>query len=224
MRAVLVRGAGGRAFCAGGDVIAIYEARGEAAAKGGYKADFFREEYQLIRRIHRFPKPYVALMDGITMGGGAGIAVNGRFRVATERTVFAMPEVHIGLFPDVAATRFLNLCPGRIGLYLGLTGTRIGAADALYCGFATHFVPHERQDDADGRARRARRWRRSGGAVAAELDRLAGDPGAARAAAAQARDRPLLCRRERRGDHGRARARARPGRPKRSRPCGAPRP
>jgi enoyl-CoA hydratase len=180
VRAALVRGAGSRAFCAGGDVIAIYEARGEAAGKGGYKADFFREEYQLIRRIHRFPKPFVALMDGITMGGGAGVAVNGRFRVATERTVFAMPEVHIGLFPDVAATRFLNLCPGRIGLYLGLTGTRIGAADALYCGFATHFVPHVRQDELTDALAGLDDGADPAGAVATELDRRAGDPGAAR--------------------------------------------
>jgi enoyl-CoA hydratase len=84
------------------------------------------------------------MIDGITMGGGAGVSVNGAFRVATERTMLAMPETGIGLFPDVGATRFLNLCPGRIGRYLGLTGARIGAADALYCGFATHFVPRER--------------------------------------------------------------------------------
>ncbi len=143
VRAVVVRGAGGRAFCAGGDVVAIYRARSEQGG-GGYKADFFREEYQLVRRVHRFPKPYVALMNGVTMGGGAGVAVTGAVRVATEATVFAMPEVQIGLFPDVAATRFLNLCPGRIGLYLALTGRRLGAADALYCGLATQFVPGER--------------------------------------------------------------------------------
>jgi enoyl-CoA hydratase len=142
VRAVLVRGAGGRAFCAGGDVVAIYEARAERGG-AGYKADFFREEYRLVRRVYRFPKPYVALMNGVAMGGGAGVAVNGRFRIATDATVFAMPEVQIGLFPDVAATRFLNLCPGRIGLYLALTGKRIGAADALFCGLATHFVPRK---------------------------------------------------------------------------------
>jgi enoyl-CoA hydratase len=147
IHAVLVRGAGDRAFCAGGDVVAIYEAWAEAAGPAHYSADFFREEYQLIRRIHRFPKPAIALMDGATMGGGAGVAVNGRFRVATQRTLFAMPEVHIGLFPDVGASRFLNLCPGCIGLYLALTGKRIGAADSLYCGFATHFVPHQRLNE-----------------------------------------------------------------------------
>jgi enoyl-CoA hydratase len=144
LRSVLVRGAGDRAFCAGGDVVAVYEAREAPAGPGDYKADFFREEYALVRRVHRFPKPYVALMDGVTMGGGVGISVNGAYRVVTERTMLAMPEVHIGLFPDVGATRFLNLCPGRIGLYLALTGLRVGAADALYCGFGTHFVPHDR--------------------------------------------------------------------------------
>ena len=107
-------------------------------------ADFFREEYRLIRRVHRYAKPYVALIDGITMGGGAGVSLNGRYRVATERTVVAMPENSIGLFPDVGATRFLNRCPGRIGRYMGLSGARLGAADALYCGLATHFVPRER--------------------------------------------------------------------------------
>src|SRR5215831_7547377 len=144
VRAIVVRGAGDRAFCAGGDVRAIFDARREGAGSGDYKADFFREEYRLIERVHRFPKPYIALVDGITMGGGCGVSINGGFRVATERTIFAMPEVHIGLFPDVGASRFLNRCPGRIGRYLALTGTRIRAADALYCGFATHYVPHER--------------------------------------------------------------------------------
>ena len=144
IKAVLIRGAGERAFCAGGDVRAIYEAGRGISGDSSLTAVFFREEYQLIRRIHRYPKPYVAIIDGITMGGGAGVSVNGAYRIATERTMLAMPETGIGLFPDVGATRFLNLCPGRIGRYLGLTGARIGAADALYCGFATHFVPRER--------------------------------------------------------------------------------
>src|SRR5262249_46722407 len=142
--AVLIRGAGERAFCAGGDVRAIYEAGRGISGDRSLTSVFFREEYELIRRIHRYPKPYVAIVDGITMGGGAGVSVNGAFRVATERTMLAMPETGIGLFPDVGATRFLNLCPGHIGRYLGLTGARAGPADALYCGFATHFVPLER--------------------------------------------------------------------------------
>jgi enoyl-CoA hydratase len=145
VRAIVVRGAGDRAFCAGGDVRAIYDARAHPQNRpGDYKADFFREEYRLIERVHRFPKPYIALMDGIAMGGGMGISVNGSHRIATERSVCAMPEVHIGLFPDVGATRYLNLCPGRTGLYLALTGARLKAADMRYVGFATHYVRHER--------------------------------------------------------------------------------
>jgi enoyl-CoA hydratase len=177
--AVLVRGAGGRAFCAGGDVRAIYDAR-EARGDGDYKADFFREEYSLIQRVHRFPKPYIALVDGITMGGGCGIAINGAYRVATERTLFAMPEVQIGLFPDVGASRFLNRCPGRIGLYLALTGRRLGPADALYCGFATHFVPHE-QGEALIAALSALEWRRDRATTQIDelLARFGGDAGGA---------------------------------------------
>src|SRR5215472_7228980 len=144
VHAVVVRGAGERAFCAGGDVRAVYEAGCGISGDPDLPAIFFREEYVLIRGIHRFPKPYIAIIDGITMGGGAGISVNGAYRIATERTLFAMPETAIGLFPDVGATRFLNRCPGNVGRYLGLTGARLGAADAFYCGFATHFVPHDR--------------------------------------------------------------------------------
>src|SRR5437016_9807321 len=144
VQAVVVRGAGDRAFCAGGDVRAVYEAGRGISSDPDLPAVFFREEYELIRRIHRFPKPYIAIIDGITMGGGAGVSVNGAYRVATERTMLAMPETGIGLFPDVGATRFLNLCPGHIGRYLGLTGARLASADALYCGFATHFVRRDR--------------------------------------------------------------------------------
>ena len=190
IRAVLVRGAGERAFCAGGDVVAVYEARSQAAGPGDYKADFFREEYQLIRRIHRSPKPLIALMDGITMGGGAGVAVNGRFRVATERTLFAMPEVHIGLFPDVGASRFLNLCPGRIGLYLGLTGARLGAADAAYCGFATHVVPHTSLADLTA----ALAALAGAGDADAEVERVLARFAVAPAAAALAGLRPAIDR------------------------------
>ena len=143
VRAVVVRGAGDRAFCAGGDVRAVYDAGRGISGDPDLPAVFFREEYQLIRQIHGFPKPYIAIIDGITMGGGAGISVNGAYRVATQRTLFAMPETGIGLFPDVGATRFLNRCPGYVGRYLGLTGVRLAGADALYCGFATHFMKRE---------------------------------------------------------------------------------
>jgi enoyl-CoA hydratase len=143
VHAVVVRGAGDRAFCAGGDVRAVYEAGRGISGAPDLPAVFFREEYELIRRIHHFPKPYLAIIDGITMGGGAGISVNGAYRIATERTLLAMPETGIGLFPDVGATRFLNRCPGHVGRYLGLTGARVNTADAFYCGFATHAVKRD---------------------------------------------------------------------------------
>ena len=143
IHAVLIRGAGERAFCAGGDVRAIAEAGRGISGDPALTSSFFWEEYELIRHIHRYPKPYLAIIDGITMGGGAGVSVNGAYRIATERTMLAMPETGIGLFPDVGATRFLNLAPGQVGRYLALTGARLGPADARYCGFATHFVPRE---------------------------------------------------------------------------------
>jgi len=170
VHAVLIRGAGERAFCAGGDVRAIYESGRGLSADRDLTSVFFREEYRLIRRIHRLVTPYVAIIDGITMGGGAGVSVNGAYRVATERTMLAMPETGIGLFPDVGATRFLNLAPGQIGRYLGLTGARLGPADALYCGFATHFVPRERLPELVAALS-------DGGDVEAILARLAADPG-----------------------------------------------
>jgi len=173
VHAVLIRGAGGRAFCAGGDVRAIFEAgRGNTS---GLTADFFREEYCLIQRVYRFPKPYAALLDGITMGGGAGVSIHGSHRVATERFLFAMPETAIGLFPDIGATTFLNRCPGRIGRYLGLTGARLGAADALYCGLVTHYVPSERLAALTERLA-ALAWRP--GEARAQVDRLLAELGA----------------------------------------------
>jgi enoyl-CoA hydratase len=180
VRAVLIEGAGERAFCAGGDVRAVYEAGKGISGDPGFTSTFFAKEYRIIRRIHRYPKPYVALLDGITMGGGAGVSVNGAFRDVTERTMFAMPETGIGLFPDVGATRFLNLCPGGIGRYLGLTGARLGAADAIYCGFATHFVPVARAPDLVA-ALSATVWEAGEERVqvAAVLAKFAADPGSA---------------------------------------------
>src|SRR5262249_44580038 len=142
--AVLVRGAGERGFCAGGDVRAIHAARRRPPGPGDYKTDLYREEYRFIRKVHRLSKPYVALAHGITMGGGVGLSTNGRYRVATETTEVAMPEVFIGSIPDVGATRFFHMCPGRIGTYLALTGRRIGSADAIYCGLLTHYVRQDR--------------------------------------------------------------------------------
>ena len=143
--AVAMRGAGDRAFCAGGDIRAIWEAG--RASDAPVHRDFFREEYRLNRRIHRLAKPHLALLDGITMGGGVGLSVHGSHRVATERTVFAMPETGIGLFPDVGGSYFLPRCPGEIGMYLALTGHRLKAADLIHAGIATHFVPSGRLND-----------------------------------------------------------------------------
>jgi enoyl-CoA hydratase len=140
--AVIVTGEGERAFCAGGDVVQVSLCGKEdpVAAR-----EFFRVEYEMDLAIAEFPKPYICLIDGIVMGGGLGISVNGRYRVVSEHTMAAMPETGIGLVPDVGATAFLNQSPGRIGLYLGLTGRRLDAADALYAGFATHFVTRKKQ-------------------------------------------------------------------------------
>ncbi|MFQ5972580.1 MAG: enoyl-CoA hydratase/isomerase family protein [Alphaproteobacteria bacterium] len=147
VRAVVVGGAGERAFCAGGDIRALFD---QGKAGGELTSRFYREEYRLNRTIFRYPKPYVALMDGIAMGGGVGVSVHGSHRVATERTVFAMPETGIGFFPDVGGSYFLPRLPGRIGLYLALTGARLDGADCLYAGLATHFVPASRLHDLLG--------------------------------------------------------------------------
>ncbi|HTQ34838.1 MAG TPA: enoyl-CoA hydratase/isomerase family protein [Stellaceae bacterium] len=178
IHAVLIEGAGDRAFCAGGDVRAVYEAGKGISGPRDFTSVFFAEEYRIILGIHHYPKPYIALIDGITMGGGAGVSVNGAYRVATEKTMFAMPETGIGLFPDVGATRFLNLCPGHIGRCLGLTGARLGAADALYCRFATHFVPRERLPELKA-ALVSEQWHTGTerAQIEAILARFAADPG-----------------------------------------------
>lgn len=145
VRLVVIDGAGERAFCAGGDVRALYRLR-----RAGREADliaFYRDEYRLNAFIKRYPKPYVALIDGIAMGGGVGVSVHGSHRVATERTVFAMPETGIGLFPDVGATWFLPRLPGEIGCFLGLTGHRLGTADCLYTGLADVAVHSDQLPD-----------------------------------------------------------------------------
>lgn len=145
VHAVLVRSSSERAYCAGGD-IRFFHQKGSASATGGAALveDFFTEEYALNHLIHTFPKPYIALMDGVVMGGGMGIAQAGpqaRVRVVTERTKMAMPETGIGLFPDVGGSWFLSRAPGELGTYLGVTGEVIGAADALYAALADRFVP-----------------------------------------------------------------------------------
>lgn len=137
---VLVDGAGERGLCAGGDIKALYE----GLVGGELTSPFFEDEYALDGHISRYRKPYVALMDGITMGGGVGIASHGSVRVVTERSVVAMPETAIGLFPDVGACYLLARAPGELGTHLALTGTRCDAALAIHAGLADHFLHSER--------------------------------------------------------------------------------
>src|SRR3954463_1895342 len=136
---VIIEAAGGRAFSAGGDIRHLYDLG--KAGRYDEALTFWREEYALNVRIKRYPKPYVAVIDGIVMGGGVGVSLHGSHRVASDRYVFAMPEVGIGFFPDVGATYALPRLPGRMGLYLALTGERARAADALAFGLAPHAVP-----------------------------------------------------------------------------------
>ncbi|OCT63927.1 hypothetical protein XELAEV_18045023mg [Xenopus laevis] len=138
---VIIKGAGGKAFCAGGDIRAVTDAGkvGDRLAQ-----DFFREEYILNNAIGTCKKPYVAVIDGITMGGGVGLSVHGHFRVASEKTLFAMPETAIGLFPDVGGGYFLPRLTGKLGLYLALTGFRLKGSDVQKAGIATHFVESEK--------------------------------------------------------------------------------
>src|SRR6478735_7132223 len=141
---VLLDGSGERGLCAGGDVRGLYERTVAGAADES--AVFFREEYALNARIAEYPKPFVAFADGITMGGGIGLAGHAAIRIVTERSQLAMPETRIGFTPDVGGTWLLAHAPGRLGEYLGLTGAVMDASDAIYTGFADHFVPHENLD------------------------------------------------------------------------------
>ncbi len=142
IHAVVVEAAGERAFCAGGDVRAI-RAQGMAGETKPI-LDFFTAEYGMNQAIADYPKPFVALIDGLCLGGGIGISVHGSHRIATENAGFAMPETAIALFPDIGATYFLPRLPGHLGLYLALTGARLTGADAVHAGLATHFVPRAR--------------------------------------------------------------------------------
>ena len=143
--AVVVRSTSERALCAGGDIRFFYDVgRTNTQGDSALLEDFFTEEYALNHLIHFYPKPYIALMDGVVMGGGMGIAQGGPdcgVRIVTGRTRMAMPEVNIGLFPDVGGSHFLSHAPGQLGMWLGLTGLTVGAADALYLDLADYFVP-----------------------------------------------------------------------------------
>ncbi|MEU3281948.1 enoyl-CoA hydratase/isomerase family protein [Streptomyces antibioticus] len=136
---VVITGAGERGLCAGGDIRAVHDDARDG--DGGAAAAFWYDEYRLDARIARYPKPYVAVMDGIVMGGGVGISAHGSVRIVTERSRIAMPETGIGFVPDVGGTWLLSRAPGELGTHLGLTGAQIGPADALLCGLADHYVP-----------------------------------------------------------------------------------
>jgi enoyl-CoA hydratase len=144
IHAVVVDGAGERGLCAGGDIVAIYHS---AHADGSEARQFWYDEYLLNAQIGRFGKPYVALMDGIVMGGGVGVAVHGGVRVVTDTTKMAMPEVGIGFIPDVGGTLILSRAPGLLGLHAALTGAPFDGADAIAMGFADHFVAHDALGD-----------------------------------------------------------------------------
>ena len=137
---VVIDGAGERGLCAGGDLVALYHS---ARADGSVARSFWYDEYRLNAQIGRFPKTYVALMDGIVMGGGVGVAVHGSVRVVTDTTKMAMPEVGIGFIPDVGGQFILSRAPGLLGLHAALTGATFGAGDAIAMGFADHFVPQD---------------------------------------------------------------------------------
>ncbi|WP_447035350.1 enoyl-CoA hydratase/isomerase family protein [Streptomyces sp. DSM 118878] len=139
---VVLTGAGERGLCAGGDIRSIHD--DVKAGRTAAPAAFWYDEYRLNARIARFPKPYVAVMDGIVMGGGVGVSAHGGVRVVTERSRIAMPETGIGFVPDVGGTYLLTRTPGELGTHLALTGSPVAAGDALLCGLADHYVPSER--------------------------------------------------------------------------------
>lgn len=149
VRAVMVDHAEGRGFCAGGDINLL---RKSALEDGGLKGrEFFAAEYQLNHQMFTYPKPIVAFMDGVTMGGGVGISQPAKYRVATGNTRFAMPETGIGLFPDVGGGWYLPRLGGRLGQFLALTGARLDGSECLWAGLATHYLPSEKLAEAKAR-------------------------------------------------------------------------
>jgi enoyl-CoA hydratase len=141
VRTVLISGSGERGLCAGGDIVAIYH---DAKRGGNRSAAFWADEYALNARIARYPKPYVALMDGVVLGGGVGVSAHGSVRVVTERTRVGMPEVGIGFVPDVGGTYLLSRAPGELGTHVALTAGTVTGADAIALGLADHFVASDR--------------------------------------------------------------------------------
>ncbi|MDA0228946.1 MAG: enoyl-CoA hydratase/isomerase family protein [Proteobacteria bacterium] len=188
VRAVAIRGAAredGRVpFCSGGDIRFLHQQQNDPTRQ--FAITFYEQEYRLNTLVYRFTKPYVALIDGVVMGGGVGISFHGSHRVMSEHALFAMPETGIGLFPDVGATYFLPRCPGRMGLYMGLSGARVGVADALYLGLATHHVPSARMAEFEAALAAADLSGNAKSAIDAVLGDFSADPGDAPLADRQA--------------------------------------
>ncbi len=173
VKAVVVDGEGEKGFCAGGDIRMLAES---GKAGDGRAWRFWRDEYQLNTLIFEYPKPYVALIDGITMGGGVGISVHGDFRVAGDRTLFAMPETGIGFHPDVGGAFFLPRLAGELGAWMGLTGARLKTADCIAAGVATHYAPSDKQADLIA-ALESAELDDDGEVLESLLDAHSGDPG-----------------------------------------------
>ena len=149
VQAIILDHAEGRGFCAGGDINLLRKSALEDGGVAGRR--FFHDEYRLNHQLFTYPKPIVAFMDGITMGGGVGIAMPAKYRVATENTRFAMPETGIGLFPDVGGGWYLSRLGGRMGQFLALTGARLDGAECVWAGLATHYLPSEKLAEAKAR-------------------------------------------------------------------------
>lgn len=161
---IILEGAGERGLCAGGDIRGLYES---SKAGGDLGKRFWRQEYIMNARIAAFPKPYVAYMDGLVMGGGVGLSAHGRHRIVTERTKLAMPEVGLGFFPDVGGTWLLSRAPGELGTYFGLTGQTMNGPDAIHARFADAVVPSDQWP-----ALRERLTQLTPGTMSGEIDRL----------------------------------------------------
>lgn len=166
--AVVLLGAGDKSFCAGGDVVSLAT---DAPGVEDLRRDFFREEYILNRRIHLFPKPYIPLVDGISMGGGVGVSVHGSHRVASDKVLFAMPETAIGLFPDVGGSYFLPRLQGALGIYLALTNDRLKIEDVIWAGLYDSYVPSV-SIDALVEALATANWQADGGDLGAVAQRV----------------------------------------------------
>ncbi len=174
VKAVLVKSVGERAFCAGGDIRWLHDT---ARKDPAHASEFFREEYRNNALIYHYPKPYVALIDGIVMGGGVGISVHGDFRVAGDATLFAMPETGIGLFPDVGGGHFMPRLHDGLGLYYALTGARAKAADCMAAGIATHYAPADKYSELAEVLLKTTLTDHAHADIETVLDTYAGDPG-----------------------------------------------